>query len=292
MENLDQILNFGKHIALTTVSQAIALVGIFFVFGIVLYALARFTRRAFVCAGLPRLDVYLTGWIGTPVHEFGHAAMCVPFLHKILEVKFFTPDDETGTLGYVAHTYNPHNPWSKIGNLFIGAGPIIIGAVALYAALHYLVPNKEAVFGTIDTQAFAGQGALQVREQASLLLNTIPLTLRTLFSPANLQHWPFYLFLYLAMCISSHMELSPPDIKGMLSGVWALLLVLAVINIAGILAGFDAWTYITRANQYMGMFIGLFVFAVIMSTLNFALSAAAMNAYTLSHGRGVCNPFR
>jgi hypothetical protein len=292
MDKLDLVLNFGRHIALTTVSQAIALVGIFFVFGIVLYVLARFTRRAFVCAGLRKLDVYLTGWIGTPVHEFGHAAMCPLFLHKICEVKFFTPDDETGTLGYVAHTYNPANPWSRIGNLFIGAGPIIIGAIALYAALHYLAPNKEAVFGTIDAQAFAGAGALRIQEQAGLLLSTIPQTLQTLFSPENLRHWPFYVFLYLSICISSHMELSPPDIKGMLSGLWALLAVLAVINIAGVVAGFDAWTYIVRVNQYVGMFVGLFVFAVIMSAMNFVLSTAAMNAYTLTHGRGVCNPFR
>ena len=66
---------------------------------------------------------YATGVIGTPIHELGHAAMCLVFLHKIVDIKLFQIGDQDGTLGYVSHTYNRKNIWCVIGNYFIGVAP-------------------------------------------------------------------------------------------------------------------------------------------------------------------------
>ncbi len=48
-----------------------------FIFGLLLYVLSRSTRNLFVKAGVPAVDIYLTGWIGVPLHELGHALLVV-----------------------------------------------------------------------------------------------------------------------------------------------------------------------------------------------------------------------
>ena len=48
----------------------------------------------------------LTAWIGVPIHELGHAIMCVLFRHKIVATQFFPTDTSQGALGYVQHQYN------------------------------------------------------------------------------------------------------------------------------------------------------------------------------------------
>ena len=87
---------------------------------------------------LSRLFAWLTGrrsvWIfgltsvvGTPVHELGHAAMCLLFAHRITKIKLWDPSAEGGAYGYVEHSYSRRNLWAKIGNLPIGLGPLFSG---------------------------------------------------------------------------------------------------------------------------------------------------------------------
>ena len=73
--------------------------------------------------------IYLT-CPGVMVHEIGHALFCVIFRHKIVEMKLFSPEED-GTLGYVNHSYNPNSFYQRIGNFFIGTGPIWFGIVVL-----------------------------------------------------------------------------------------------------------------------------------------------------------------
>ena len=53
-----------------------------------------------------RKGFLLTAWIGVPIHELGHAIMCVLFRHKIVGTQFFPTDTSQGALGYVQHQYN------------------------------------------------------------------------------------------------------------------------------------------------------------------------------------------
>ena len=53
-----------------------------------------------------RKGFLLTAWIGVPIHELGHAIMCVLFRHKIVATQFFPTDTSQGALGYVQHQYN------------------------------------------------------------------------------------------------------------------------------------------------------------------------------------------
>ena len=133
--------------------------------------------------------IYLT-CPGVMVHEIGHALFCVIFRHKIVEMKLFSPEDD-GTLGYVNHSYNPNSFYQRIGNFFIGTGPIWFGIVVLCFVSWMLLPNEMNI-GNFFSAAFWGR-------------------------------WQSYIWLYLALTIASHITLSPPDLKGAADGGIAIL---------------------------------------------------------------------
>ena len=128
--------------------------------------------------------IYLT-CPGVMVHEIGHALFCVIFRHKIVEMKLFSPEAD-GTLGYVNHSYNPKSIYQRIGNFFIGTGPIWFGIVVLCFVSWMLLPNEMNI-GNFFSAAFWGR-------------------------------WQSYIWLYLALTIASHITLSPPDLKGAADG--------------------------------------------------------------------------
>jgi len=53
-----------------------------------------------------------------------------------------------------------------------------------------------------------------------------------LIDAAHFTSWRFWVFAYLVICIGSHMTLSPPDLQGAWQGLLALILALAMLNIA------------------------------------------------------------
>ena len=76
-------------------------IGIFFVPGLVLtlivnYASTLLQQRALRTIGRGWY-LGLFGWLGTIIHELGHALFCLIFRHKITEMKLFDPGPETGT---------------------------------------------------------------------------------------------------------------------------------------------------------------------------------------------------
>lgn len=306
MGELNSMLDFVKLVVITTISQLIWLLGLLFIFGLVLYVFARFTRLTYVKSVGHRMDVFFTGWIGTPVHEIGHAIFCVLFGHRIIEMKLYTPNSTDGTLGYVHHAYNLNSTYQRIGNFFIGVGPIIFGAVVLYAALYYLIPNREVIFSDIEAQSHTLVAGVRGDFSAGLtsLWATTLTTLSSMFNAANFSDYRFWIFLYLAICVSSHMELSPPDIKGASGGLLSLVIFFLLLNLlilgleaAGISAHFGNWwnyikleNYSSGVNKWVGTFGALFVFASIISGLNFVVSYILLSLFNVVKGRGLINP--
>lgn len=306
MGSINGILDFIKLVVVTTVSQLVWLLGLLFIFGLILYIFARFTRITYVKSAGQKLDIIFTGWIGTPVHELGHAIFCIIFRHKIVEMKLYRPNAEDGTLGYVNHAYNPRSTYQKIGNFFIGVGPIIFGALMLYAAFYYLVPNMDSIFSNIEShsQALVNSVRGQYNGILASLWGTTKATLTNLFNANNFSDYKFWIFLYLAICISSHMQLSPPDIKGAAGGLISLVLLFFFFNL--IVLGLEAtgvsshlgswWSYIklesyaSGINKWVGMFGALFVFATIISGINFVATYIILTIYNLIRRRGLINP--
>ncbi len=92
-----------------------------------------------------RVTAYLTGWLGTPVHEIGHAAAGILFGFRILEMKLWRPAARDGILGYVRMAPpGVGDPRRAVGPFFIGTGPLLFGATLISLAAHYLL-NAEFV---------------------------------------------------------------------------------------------------------------------------------------------------
>jgi len=306
MSKVNSFIEFLKEVIFTTFSQLTWLLGLLFIFGFILYFIARFTRNTYVKTTGTTLDILITGWIGTPIHELGHALFCIVFRHKIDEIKLYTPNSEDGTLGYVNHSFNPKSIYQNIGNFFIGIGPIVFGTLVLYTLLYFLVPNTKDVFSSIETQSNVLVKGVHGEFTGILnsLRSTTINTLGTLFNKSNLVNYKFWIFLYLSMCISSHMELSPLDIKGAWRGLISLILFFIVINL--IIIGFEAigvsahlgnwWHYVklesyaSGINKWVGTFGALFIFATIVSGLNFLITYSLLNLYNLAKGKGAVNP--
>ncbi len=306
MENINSFLDFIKLVFITTFGQLVWLLGLMFVFGLILYVFARFPRITYVKSVGRKLDIVFTGWIGTPVHELGHAVFCAIFGHKITKMRLYTPNSTDGTLGYVNHSYNPNSTYQRIGNFFIGVGPIIFGALALYAALYYLVPGKNVIFSGIESQGrvlvegIRGEYAGAV----SAVWATTKQTVSNLFNADNFRDYRFWIFLYLAICISSHMQLSPPDIKGAKKGLISIVVLFLVFNLivlgleaTGISSYFGSWwnylkleNYAYSINKWVGVLGALLVFASIISGLNFIASFILLNIYNLFRNKGLINP--
>jgi len=307
MDQLNTFLEFLRNVFLVTFSQLVWLLGILFIFGLLLYALARFTRITYVKTAGRNLDIFLTGWIGTPVHELGHAIFCILFRHRILEMRLFAPNSADGTIGYVYHSYNTKSVYQRIGKFFIGVGPITFGAVVIYALLYFLVPNREEIFNNLhqQSQVIINNGAIGFLSTLSSMWDTVKITLQSLFVTENFASYKFWIFLYVAVCVASHMELSPPDIKGAAGGLITMVAFFLFLNftILGLEAlGFSKmfgslWhllkveNYSVFINQWLGIFSALFVLAVIISALNFLVSYSILLILNLIRGRGFVNPF-
>lgn len=222
---------------LSLLLQLLFTVGAVALFGFAIYLADRAFYRL---AGGGRAVCYITGAIGTPIHEASHALMCLVFGHRIEEIKLFAPDPETGTLGYVRHSYDRHNLWHRIGNFFIGVAPVVIGSGVILLLLVLLVPqSREGVTGALSVIT----NASGVPAKAGAAFVAAGRLFVSVFSPACFTNGLWYLFIVVALCISLHVDLSPADVKGSVSGAVVLVLALAAVDavlaVAGAVTGAD-----------------------------------------------------
>lgn len=288
---MESIFKFLKTVLLLTFGQLISILGVFLFFGLILYLLARFTRVTFVKSIGQKFDIYFTGWIGTPIHELGHAIFCIPFGHRIVAIKLFSPNASDGSLGFVNHSYKPRNIWHQIGNFFIGFGPIFFGSFVLFLLIKYLVPDNGNLLNILSSQKIDLSTWQGVQQQFSLLYKSGNIAFFSLFSSANMHSWRFWVFLYLALSISSHMELSPPDIKGLGSGFVSIVILLLVVNSFFLFFNVDISRYVSFVSSYSNMTVGIFTFSTLISFLFFISSYILLNIYTLIAYRKLFHPF-
>ena len=166
--------------------------------------------KIFVCLTAP----------GIIIHELGHVVFCLIFGHKILHVKWFSPDNE-GRLGYVDHSYNPKNYYHRTGNFFIGTGPVWFGVLVIFLLSWILLPS-----GMIG-----GSSELKM-----MLINFFG----GLFHKNFWCSWKTLLWFYFCFSIMSHITLSKADLEGAKDGV--LLFLVANFLISFIIGLSGHWT--------------------------------------------------
>ena len=209
---LDILIDFALQIALT--------LGVVIVFG---FFIALCNKKFYSnFGGYGKIVCYATGVIGTPVHECAHALFCLIFGHKIVEIKLFQVGSEDGTLGYVRHSYKPKNLYQKIGNFFIGIAPIVVISTLLYGLSWLILTDfTKAINANIQTS--------NILKDFTKVLVGVYNTLVLFFS--KIDSWQWWVFVVIASFLALHMNLSKPDIKGAVSGLIFLMLVILIVDI-------------------------------------------------------------
>jgi hypothetical protein len=139
MDNwLHVTLQYIEKASLSSFFQLVAILGPLLFLSLLMHYLSLATEKISYKLFGVKGYLYVFGWLGTSLHELGHAIFALLFGHRITEMKLFKPDKETGTLGYVKHTYNKNNIFHLVGNFFIGIGPILLGTFFIFLLSFFL----------------------------------------------------------------------------------------------------------------------------------------------------------
>lgn len=244
------------------VLQIVFTVGLIVLFG---FLIALCNKRFYANFGnYGRAVCYITGAIGTPLHECAHALFCLIFGHKIIEIKLFQINSADGTLGYVNHSYNPRNIYHKIGNFFIGIAPIIVISAVLYLLAYLLLPSFVAeINGSFKISDF-------VSNIGNVFMSLLGVLQSFFFCALS---WQWWVFVIVGVFLALHMTLSKADIKGALSGILFLLITVLVVDvILGLVSGNLLTAFTQGVLSVASYLLCILVLALIISIIAVIIS--------------------
>ncbi|MCI1859627.1 MAG: hypothetical protein LKI80_16010 [Sporolactobacillus sp.] len=264
---------FIRQILQMLVSSAvlfISLTGVPVLCGLILGLLERQSNN-WMIRMLGMKGIYWTAWLGTPIHELGHAVMCFVFAHHVTGIKLFQKVDTGGTIGYVTHTFNPASLYQRIGNFYIGLAPLLSGSLAIFAAAVWFVPDSASLL----TQAAGNSSAFSLVDPSSwpLFAHEAGRLLGSLPTKNHVTSQGFWLFFVFSLCVASHMSLSREDVRGATDGVGALAVLIIVAD--GLSAALDPqlnrqiMTLLGRLNFFLLLLLCL---AIFFSLIKWAIS--------------------
>jgi hypothetical protein len=263
------LLTFLWDAFLISAIELVYLVGVLIAIGLLLGFLEK-QSQIYLTRTFGRRGILVTAWIGTPIHEIGHLIQCIIWRHKVKSIKLLQTKDPNGVLGYVEHQYNPTSLYQQIGNFFIGIGPIISGIGSIILAMYLLVPQSFATLQNQIHQSAAGEKLdfhmLQTLGEAVLVMG------KSLFTIGNLLEPTFWIFVILAICISSHIALSKADINNSSQGLLTIFLFLIVFNLAAGLTDLNTYEVIAQFAEYNAYLLAFSSIAILFSLLTLVIS--------------------
>lgn len=252
-KTLDYLLVAGK----ATLIQLFVLLGPIVILAFVMNFLARKNEELSYKTLGQKVYLYVFGWLGTTVHELGHAIFAILFAHKISEIKLFTPGSGK-SLGQVKHSYTKGNPYQTIGNFFIGIGPILLGALLLWLVtwlLFDLNAIKIAAKHDVIVSHRIFTSFSRIKELTGNVYSGITDICRIIFADHGAYWWKVILFVYLFYSIGSSVTLSSSDINGAFRGFIYFVILLLVFNLATIWNGDFATRFFEKtSNNFSGFY--------------------------------------
>lgn len=246
-----------------------ATVGILMLFGLLIGALES-RANGYLVAAFGWGGIVFTGVVGTPVHEFGHWAMCRLFGFSVFGVALFRPvaGRADGVLGYVRYGYDPASLWQRLGCFFVGIAPMVIGVLVILLILRLLTP-----------EVFQRTSYFMIRT-ARISANPVALlgaALRGFFGGlARLHGWGILrglLCLYLICSISMHMSLSPADLRGAAAGVLLVLLLCVLYGVVTTALGLEVRDTLIRLASAVAGFLSI---GAVLCLLTMAVARIAL----------------
>jgi hypothetical protein len=230
-------LRYSGSAAAATVAQLALLLGPGLVLAALMHGLSGFVERR-ASRALGGAAYLLFGWLGTAVHETGHALFCLLFGHRITGIRLFDFAPRDGTRGHVSHSFDPASPWQRTGNFFIGIAPILFGTVVIVVAARWLL-GVEALKRMM--KPLPGGGLVRSLADGVALARHVAggagAALAALLEPHRLLDWHAWVFLYLTFTVGSSISLSRADLEGALAGFGTLALLVLIANLATLWLG-------------------------------------------------------
>jgi len=162
------------------------------------------------------------------------------------------------------------DPWTfnkfMVGNFFIGLAPLAGGTVVLYLLLWFFFPEAARQAFAMDdfTQAMAKGNLVDALTSFGRLAGDV---LWSVVNFANLFSIWFWLFLYLALCIGSHMAPSGSDYRGATWGGVLLLGMLVVLNMVYLALGGEPGRPLSVAAPVFGPALALFSLCAVLCSI-------------------------
>lgn len=262
-------MGFFMQLLIKTFFETMYLTGIIILIGFVLGLLRNNSLNNFQ-RSLGSRSLMITGFIGVPIHELSHAILAFLFGHKISKVKLLQKPDSSGVMGYVRHSYNQNSIYQQIGNFFVGIAPIFGGTISIIVLMRVIIPHTYNKF--IQVLIESTHITTLSKETINGIINLYSDIVKKIFSLENFQNPYFYIFLFLAICISSHISLSAADIKGASRGLTVIFVILLILNLLGVT------TFIPEANiiKYNILVAGMLTIALILSVITYLISLLAI----------------
>jgi hypothetical protein len=209
-------------------------------------------------------SVLWTGWLGTPIHELSHALMCRVFQHRIDEIALFEPDRESGRLGYVKHSFRTGNWFQEMGNLFIGIAPLLGGSIVLAVLLW--VFYDDAATSAIETARADHSG-----DSFAKMFAIVSSLVGNILTISNLGTVRFWTFIYLVLCVGSHMAPSGSDYQGASRGVYLFggIVLVGVFLLAFV--GIDSVQMVDGMIATMGPLFAIFGLTIVLCGITTAI---------------------
>lgn len=205
---------------------------------------------------------------GVVIHELSHYIMSKLFGYKILDVKLFRPIEgaKDGVLGYVKSSFNYNNIIQRIGMFFVGFAPIFGGAASIILFLRIFLRESYIYLMASIRQAFE-TGVLNVnffKVQYYISRDLV----NNLFTKSNITSINFWIFMYLAICISSHIALSKADLRGSIAGILTITTVFFMVNLVSNIVGLRIKNFYSILSVYNTLIITLLNIALLFSIVH------------------------
>ncbi|WP_368489769.1 hypothetical protein [Clostridium sp. BJN0013] len=256
---------FVIQLLIKTCIETAYLIGMITLIGLLLEILRNNSIRNFQ-RSFGNKALMVTGFIGVPIHELSHAIFALLFRHKINKIKLLQKPDVYGVMGYVQHSYNKGSIYQQIGNFFIGVAPIFRGVFSIILLMRITIPEAYEKFISILIKSL--NITVINKSTMEIIINSYGELIRIIFSVKNFQDIYFYIFLFIAICISSHMSLSIADIKGASRGLMAIFSILLVFNLLNLSKYLASFNFI----KYNIIVTGFLVIAIILSVITYLVS--------------------
>lgn len=214
----------------------------------------------------------VTSLIGTPLHECGHALMCLLFCHRVEKIRLFHTKQGNAM---VEHTFNPRNPYAVFGNLWISIGPIIIGLGVIVGLLLLGYPESLRSYGDVLGGVLEGGG----------VGGSILAFLKGLLTEQTRPVWVRILCVIGMFSMALHVRLSGADIRGVLRGLPIFAILAALVSLVITLIGQGAvGAYTVGLQKTALLIVSLFGLILLFALVQLVVASVYRLLYMLFVG--------